>query len=142
MQFAFSGYASLFNVPDQSGDIVLPGAFRRSLAARGPGGIRMLFQHDPSEPVGVWDTCLETARGLYAAGHLLPGVQRAAELAELLSARALDGLSIGFRIVRANRARAATGRVISEIDLWEISIVTFPMLAEARVARTARLSPA
>lgn len=138
MTFSFSGYASLFNVPDQAGDVVLPGAFRRSLASRRP--VRMLFQHNPAEPVGVWEVCLENGRGLYAAGRLLPGVKRGSELAELVAAGAVDGLSIGFRIVKAMRNRATGGRLITEIDLWEISIVTFPMLPEARIERSASLS--
>ena len=64
---AFDGYASLFDKEDLGRDVVLPGAFRDSLAARGPTGIKMLFQHNPSEPIGIWDTLKEDTRGLHVA---------------------------------------------------------------------------
>jgi HK97 family phage prohead protease len=136
MIFTLSGYASLFNTPDRSGDVVMPGAFRKGLA-RKQGTVKMLFQHDPAEPVGVWDLCQENAKGLYAAGRLLPGVRRGLELMELLAEGAVDGLSIGFRILKASRDAATGRRLITEIDLWEISIVTFPMLPGARIDRVA-----
>lgn len=134
MTFALSGYASLFNLPDAAGDVIAPGAFRRSLAERG-GRIRMLFQHDPGQPVGVWDICQENLKGLYVSGRLIRGVQRGLELGELIRSQAIDGLSIGFRVIKASRDRMSGRRIITEIDLWEISIVTFPMLAEARIER-------
>lgn len=131
----FEGYASLFNREDAGRDVILPGAFRDSLAARGAAGIRMLFQHDPSEPVGVWETIREDARGLFVRGRLLPGIARAREILALMRAGALDGLSIGFRPVRARRDARTGIRRLEKIDLWEVSIVTFPMLAGARVAQ-------
>ena len=130
----FSGYASLFGVADLSGDLVMPGAFLRSVAARRASGIRMLYQHDPAEPIGVWTTIREDARGLYVEGRLAKGVKRAREVLDLMREQALDGLSIGFRTVKA-KAEAKSGlRRIVEADLWEISVVTFPMLPGARVA--------
>ncbi len=130
---AFSGYASLFNRPDQAGDILLPGAFSKALAQKGPGGVRMLFQHDPSRPVGVWHELREDARGLFVRGQLTAGVAQACELGALLQAGALDGLSIGFKTRRARHERKAGRRYLLEVDLWEISLVTFPMLPGARV---------
>lgn len=130
---AFEGYASLFGVEDQGRDVVMPGAFRASLDRRGAGDIRMLFQHDPAQPVGVWDDIREDARGLHVRGHLIEDVARAAELLALMRAGALDGLSIGFRARRATRDARTGRRLLHEIDLWEISIVTFPMLPGARV---------
>lgn len=131
---SFSGYASLFGVPDLGRDVVEPGAFARSLARRGVSGIRMLYQHDPAEPIGVWTTIREDARGLYVEGRLAKGVKRAREVLDLMREQALDGLSIGFRTVKA-RAEAKSGlRRIVEADLWEISVVTFPMLPGARIA--------
>lgn len=127
------GYASLFNVPDLGNDSVLPGAFSQSLAARGAAGVRMLFQHDPAEPVGTWESLVEDARGLRVRGRLAMGVQRARELAALLRAGAVDGLSIGFRTVRARRDPARGARLLERIDLWEISIVTFPLHPGARI---------
>ena len=131
----FTGYASLFNVADAQGDIVLPGAFAQSLRERGPEGVRMLFQHDPAEPVGAWIEMFENARGLYVRGRLNAKVQRGAELLALLQQRAIDGLSIGFRTVFANRPGAGALRRLHRIDLWEVSLVTFPMLKDARVDR-------
>ena len=133
----FVGYASLFGERDGTGDIVMPGAFRQSLRARGPENIRMLFQHDPAEPIGTWLELRENARGLHVVGRLDGNVQRGRELTSLLETGGLDGLSIGFRTVAASRDRATGGRRLTRVDLWEISLVTFPMLAGARVAATA-----
>jgi len=131
---SFSGYASLFGTADLSGDLVLPGAFRASIAARRPSGIRMLYQHDPAEPIGVWLELREDGRGLFVRGRLMLDVARGREVASLMRAGALDGLSIGFKTVKARADRASGIRRLAEIDLWEISVVTFPMQPEARVA--------
>ena len=133
----FVGYASLFGKRDQSGDIVLPGAFAASLRHKGSSAIRMLFQHDPSEPVGTWLDMRETERGLYVEGRLDPNVQRGRELLSLLDSKGLDGLSIGFKTVTARRDRATGARLLQQVDLWEVSLVTFPALAGARVMRVA-----
>ena len=129
------GYASLFGLRDQGGDRVAAGAYARSLKrlAAEARPVRMLWQHDPAQPIGVWDEVREDARGLWVRGRLLDGVARAREAATLLAAGALDGLSIGYRTVRAEKA-ADGGRLLTEIELWEVSLVTFPMLTEARVA--------
>jgi HK97 family phage prohead protease len=142
----FEGYASLFNREDLGGDIVLPGAFRASLARRGPAGIKLLFQHNPSEPIGIWQSLREDARGLLVRGRLMLDVARAREIHTLMRVGAVDGLSIGFRAVKARRDRATGVRRLEQVDLWEISVVTFPMLPEARVAavkqrRPARITP-
>lgn len=129
----FCGYASLFGAEDLSRDIVVPGAFAKSLKARGAGGIRMLFQHDPAAPIGVWQEIREDGRGLFVRGRLMPDVARAREVLSLMRAGAIDGLSIGFRTVRGRTDGKSGVRRLYEIDLWEISVVTFPMLAEARV---------
>jgi HK97 family phage prohead protease len=129
----FAGYASVFSALDEGGDIVMPGAFRRTLGKRGRDRIRLLFQHDPKEPVGLWNHLAEDGAGLWAEGRLILGVPRADALKRLIETRAIDGLSIGFRTVRATREAATGHRRIHEIDLWEISIVTFPMMAGARI---------
>ena len=129
----FSGYASLFGKADLANDVVEPGAFARALRRRGAAGVRMLYQHDPAEPIGTWLDLAEDARGLHVRGRLTPGVGRAREVLELMRAGALDGLSIGFRTVRARKDARAGVRRIVEADLWEISVVTFPMLPGARV---------
>jgi uncharacterized protein len=130
----FIGYASLFGERDQSGDVVMPGAFRASLKKRSPRDVRMLFQHDAAEPVGTWIDMRETSRGLHVTGRLDRNVQRARELFSLLESKGLDGLSIGFKTLKARRDRATASRLLTEIDLWEISLVTFPMLPGARVS--------
>ncbi len=130
----FTGYASLFGKRDAAGDIVMPGAFVSSLKNRGPENIRMLFQHDPAEPVGTWIDLTETERGLYVRGRLDTNVQRGRELISLLNNGGIDGLSIGFKTVLAQRDRALNARRLIAIDLWEISLVTFPMLEGARVS--------
>ena len=127
----FAGYASVFNKLDSGGDIVLPGAFVKSLAKR-RGRIRLLFQHDPKEPVGTWESMAEDSHGLFVTGRLVPGVPRSDALKRLIESRALDGLSIGFRTVKASRRDG--NRLLHEIDLYEVSIVTFPMMEEARIA--------
>jgi HK97 family phage prohead protease len=131
---AIAGYASLFGRVDLGGDLVVPGAFARSLKGRGARGIRMLFQHDPAEPIGTWDVVREDARGLYVQGRLALGVGRAREVAALLRQGAVDGLSIGFKAERARRDRTGIRR-LEQVDLWEVSVVTFPMLPGAKVTR-------
>jgi HK97 family phage prohead protease len=130
---AVEGYASLFGEIDAARDMVMPGAFARTLKSRGPRRIPMLFQHDPAEPVGVWLELTEDFRGLRARGRLIPDVARARELVALVKAGAVDGLSIGFRTVKGRVDPASRVRKIHELELWEISIVTFPLLAGARV---------
>lgn len=129
----FSGYASVFGEVDLGKDAIERGAFLRSLKTRGAEGVRMLFQHDPAEPIGAWKTIREDSRGLYVEGVLADGVSRAREVHQLLKNGALDGLSIGFRTVRARTDAKSGVRRILEADLWEISVVTFPMLPSARV---------
>src|SRR5947208_12507165 len=127
------GYASLFGEIDAARDMVMPGAFARTLKSRGLRRIPMLFQHDPAEPVGVWFELTEDVRGLRARGKLIPEVARARELYALVNAGAVDGLSIGFRTVKGRIDPATRVRRIVDLELWEISIVTFPLLAGARV---------
>ena len=129
---AIEGYASLFGEVDQARDMVMPGAFAQTLKARGLRKIPMLFQHDPSEPVGVWLELKEDFRGLRARGRLIPDVMRARELLSLLKAGAVDGLSIGYRTVRGQIDPKSRVRRLYQVDLWEISIVTFPLLNGAR----------
>lgn len=134
------GYASLFGEIDAARDMVMPGAFARTLKTRGIRRVPMLFQHDPAEPVGVWLELIEDFRGLRARGKLIPEVARGRELLALLRAGAVDGLSIGFRTVRGRVDPTSRVRKIIDLDLWEISIVTFPLLAGARV-RATKASP-
>jgi HK97 family phage prohead protease len=134
----FSGYASRFGIPDAAGDIIMRGAFRASLLARGPKGIRMLFQHDPSQPLGTWSEIREDDQGLFVKGALSMGAGRVRDIGALLSDGAIDGLSIGFRTINAMRDRASGLRRLLHVDLWEISLVTFPMMGSARVSHMRR----
>ena len=129
------GYASLFGATDQGGDTVAQGAYKASLERLSTDGraVKMLWQHDPAQPIGVWDEVREDARGLYVKGRLLDGVAKAREAVELLNAGAIDGLSIGYRTITAAKSDQG-GRVLKELELWEVSLVTFPMLPSARVA--------
>ncbi|TKW65657.1 MAG: HK97 family phage prohead protease [Paracoccus denitrificans] len=128
------GYASRFGLPDQGGDIVAKGAFGASLARLAAKGdkVRMLWQHDPTRPIGVWDEIREDATGLWVKGRLLPEVTLAREAATLIEAGAIDGLSIGYRTIRAAKDQKGH-RLLTEVELWEVSLVTFPMLAEAKL---------
>ncbi|SEM44057.1 hypothetical protein SAMN04488003_101123 [Loktanella fryxellensis] len=133
-----AGYASLFGVTDQGGDRVGVGAYAASLADLKDRGrsVKMLWQHDPTQPIGVWDEVREDARGLWVKGRILTDVARGREAAALIGAGAIDGLSIGYRTLRATKDDKGH-RVLSELELWEVSLVTFPMLTEARVAAKA-----
>jgi Escherichia/Staphylococcus phage prohead protease len=135
------GYASLFGEVDQARDMVMRGAFAGTLATRNIRRIPMLFQHDPSEPIGVWLELREDHRGLFARGRLIPEVARGRELLSLLRAGAIDGLSIGFRTVKARIDPRTRIRRLIAVDLWEISIVTFPLLAGARVQVVKQATP-
>ena len=128
------GYASVFGRRDQGGDVVCPGAYAVSLKALAAAGrrVKMLWQHDPARPIGVWQEVREDATGLYVKGRILDEVAQGREAAALLAAGAIDGLSIGYRTLRAERDGKGT-RLLSELELWEVSLVTFPMLPEARV---------
>ena len=128
---SIEGYASRFGQPDQGGDTVAPGAYAASLATE--RRVKMLWQHDATQPIGVWTEVREDTQGLWVKGRLLDGVARAKEAAALIRAGAIDGLSIGYRTRRAVKNDGG-GRLLTELELWEVSLVTFPMLPSARVA--------
>lgn len=129
-----AGYASLFGVPDQGGDVVEPGAYGASLdrLATRKMRVKMLWQHDPAQPIGVWETVREDATGLWVEGRILTDVEKGREAAALVAAGAIDGLSIGYRTRKATK-NGKGRRHLHELELWEVSLVTFPMLPEARV---------
>lgn len=128
------GYASVFGVTDQGGDVVMVGAYRRSLERlkREGRAVIMLWQHDPAQPIGVWEEIREDQKGLWVRGRILTEVEKGREAAALVAAGAIDGLSIGYRTVTAEKD-AKGQRLLREVELWEVSLVTFPMLPEARV---------
>jgi HK97 family phage prohead protease len=128
------GYASVFGQVDRGGDIVERGAYATSLAALKSDGrsVKMLWQHDPAQPIGVWEEVREDGRGLFVKGRILDGVDKGREAAELVAAGAIDGLSIGYRTIRSRKDDNGR-RILTDLELWEVSLVTFPMLSDARV---------
>lgn len=129
----FEGYASVAGNEDSYGDIVKPGAFAKSLAKHRREGTKplLLWQHNPDEPIGVWDEMSEDGTGLYGKGRLLKGVRRAEEAHILLKNGAFRGISIGYREVKADPN--GKGKDLHEVDLLEASLVSFPANRRARV---------
>ncbi len=125
------GYASLFGTRDLNDDVVAKGAFAAGLM-RSKLSVRMLYQHQAQTPIGVWDDIVEDTRGLYVRGRILDATPDGRMVAALVRAGAIDGLSIGFRTVKSRRGDGGV-RVLTEVELWEISIVTFPMMPGARI---------
>lgn len=131
----FTGYASLFGVKDLGGDSVQPGAFTKSLKSKPAAKVKMLRGHDSSEPIGVWTSIVEDTKGLKVTGQLILTTVKGRETYELLKAGALDGLSIGYRTKRESFDRKNNVRKLNEVELHEISIVTFGMLPTATISR-------
>jgi HK97 family phage prohead protease len=130
----FEGLASPYGGPaDSYGDIIEPGAYASTLNAHFRAGTMplMLWNHNPDQPIGVWEEFAEQGRGLVGKGRLLRGVRKAEEVYIMLKNRAVRGLSIGYQVVESvpdgkfNRLKA--------IDLHEVSIVAFPAAKRARV---------
>ncbi len=134
---SIEGYASVFGNVDSYGEIVEPGAFVDSLVGSKRTGrkVKMLYQHDPHQPIGVWDDLAEDAKGLWVKGRLLVEESpKAREVHGLLKAGALDGLSIGYRTVKAEPKAGKPGVIsLTKLDLLENSIVTFAANERARV---------
>lgn len=129
--FSFKGYASTFGNVDLGGDVVMPGAFGESLKKRMP---KMLYQHDYREPIGVFTMCREDEKGLYVEGILPKDNSRSRDVASLIRCKAIDSMSIGYRINNTDDFEVRDGiRYLKNIDLWEASWVTFPMNPEAKV---------
>ncbi len=131
----FSGYGSVFKKKDAYSDIVAPGAFANTLAEAEKSGIMpaLLWQHNPTLPIGVWEDMREDKRGLKVTGRLVLETQKGAEAHALMKAGALNGLSIGFETVTSEADEKKRTRTLTEIKLWEVSIVTFPANDAARV---------
>jgi len=126
----FEGYASVFNIVDHQKDIIVPGAFQASLPQ---GEIKMLWQHDMEHPIGVWEELSEDAYGLYVKGRLLMDLAKAKEAYTLLKAGVVDGLSIGFVPKKQKTNKETLTRYIYDLDLIEISLVTFAANPKAKV---------
>ena len=131
----FSGYGSIFGNKDLGNDVMVQGAFAKSIASKGPKGVKLLYQHDAKEPIGVFDEIIEDKKGLRVKGRLAMGTQKGREVYELMKMGAIDGLSIGYRVSPKGAMYDERGkkRMLKEVDLMEISAVTFPMNTRARV---------
>lgn len=139
------GYASLFNERDLGGDCVAPHAFKESLIRRNASSIKMLWHHKVDQPVGMWDKMVEDERGLYVEGRLFADDHKDGGLCyRLVREGIVDGLSIGFKAVKSRQISSPIDtqrtRLLLEIDLWEVSIVTFPMLPQARLFPQGKLA--
>lgn len=130
------GYGSVFGNVDQGGDVVAAGAFSKSLAAHKVSGTMpaMLWQHDPHNPIGVWDEMAEDSNGLKVKGRIAIDTQAGGDAFKLIKLGALRGLSIGFRTVVDEYDREKDIRILKELDLWEVSPVTFPMNRSAGIS--------
>jgi HK97 family phage prohead protease len=126
----FSGYGSVFGVVDSYKEIVVPGAFTESLAAKKPS---LLWQHRSGEPIGVYTTVKEDSVGLHVDGKLALKTARGAEAYELLKMGAVTGLSIGYQVRDESYDRVSGINTLKKLDLWEVSLVTFPANDAARV---------
>ena len=125
-QGTLAGYASIFHVVDEQKDSVLPGAFKDSLLAweQKKKLPKMLWQHDSSAPIGVWQFIEEDEKGLYVEGKLILDTQKSREVYALLKEGALEGLSIGYRVQESQKGEGRV-RELTKVDLFEISVVTF-----------------
>lgn len=127
------GYGSIFGNIDGGFDIVEAGAFADSL--KSGAKVKMLWQHDPYNPIGVWDEVREDEKGLWVKGRILGDVEKGREALALVKAGAIDGLSIGYRTLefRESKIDERWVRIIEKAELWEVSLVTFPMNPEATI---------
>ena len=130
----FEGYGSVFNVMDQGRDIVKRGAFRECVKERGCKGIKMLYQHDSGKVMGMWTDIHEDRKGLYCKGELAMNVPRVKDTYELMKMGAIDGLSIGYRALDYSWDKEDERvRYLKQVDVREVSVVTFPMNESATV---------
>jgi len=138
---SFEGYASVFEHLDDQGDRVIKGAFMDSLQHWWHSGQapKMLWQHDPRQPIGLWESLEEDGHGLRVKGRLLLDVQRGREAYTLMKAGVLDSLSIGYRVLEARPGHKAGERLLSKLELHEISLVTFPANAQAKITQVKNL---
>lgn len=122
---SFEGYASVFGNMDSDGDVIVKGAFRKSLESYQAKGKmpKMLWQHNPSIIVGKFLDMQEDEYGLWVKGSLILDVEKGREAYALMKAGELDAMSVGFNIEEAGDGDR--GRVISTADLWEVSLVTW-----------------
>lgn len=136
----FEGYASTMDL-DRGGDVMDMGAFDRSLARHKAQNTKpkMLWNHNPNNVVGVWDEFRQDEKGLYVKGRCVKTTTLGKDCHELLRAGAIDSMSIGYLTREAEYEEGGEVRRLKEVDLWEVSLVTFPMNEEARVTAVKRI---
>jgi len=130
----FEGYASVFGVQDSDGDVIVKGAFQKSLdnyMAKGKMP-KMLWQHDHRQIIGKYTEMREDDNGLWVKGSMIMETEKGREAYALLKAGVLDALSVGFNITEAGQ-EGMRGRVIEEVDLWEVSLVTWGANPDAMI---------
>lgn len=125
----FSGYAAVWNEPDENGEIIRPGAFAKSLTVKSP---KLLYEHAAENIIGRWLEIYEDDYGLFCRGEVLPETVYGQHAAKLLETGVIDGLSIGY--IAERESAVASGRAIDEADLWEVSLVVFPAQRAARLS--------
>jgi HK97 family phage prohead protease len=132
----FCGYGNVYDVVDQGDDIVASGAFAESLKDWAMKGRMpaMLWQHNTKQPIGAYTVMKEDGKGLYVEGALAMKTQLGAESYELMKMKAISGLSIGFKSKQDTFDQKTGIRTIAKGDLYECSLVTFPMNDASRVA--------
>jgi uncharacterized protein len=131
----FSGYAVIWGERNGHNEIVHRGAFAKTLAAHKAAGTRpvMLWSHNPAEIIGVWDEVREDERGLFVRGRLLTDITSGREAHARMKAGAVNGLSIGFRVLPGGQERRAGVRHLTAVELPEISVVGVPSGTNARI---------
>ncbi|MFA6312512.1 MAG: HK97 family phage prohead protease [Sterolibacterium sp.] len=131
----FAGHVATFNTPDLTGDIVLPGSFAASIAQHKARGILppLLWSHDSGAPIGRLTTLKEDQTGLYAEAQLTLEVRAAAEAYALLQAGAISGLSFGYSIAANGAEYRGDNRLLKQIDLHEVSVVSVPAHPDSRI---------
>lgn len=129
----FEGYGAVFGNVDRGKDLIEPGAFKRSLRERPPTDVKMLFNHNRSEPIGRWESMSEDSKGLIVKGKLLTSLSKGAETLEMMREGIIDSLSIGYRTVKSMYDEKKGVRHLLDVDLYEVSAVIFPMNEAASI---------
>lgn len=137
----FEGYASVFNVVDCVNDEIVPGAFKKSLCQFHQDGRMppLLWQHNEDEPIGAWRDMHEDSHGLYVKGQLfINDIPLAKDAYKLMKENVVTGLSIGYRVKESHRNQKTGVRMLTQVDLLEVSMVTFPANDLARISAVKR----
>lgn len=123
----FCGYASVFNIEDSYKDTIVVGAFSNTLKTKNvKSDIKLLWQHDQTKPIGYFNIIKEDSIGLYVEGQIMLDIQQGLEAYNLIKNKSVNGLSIGYSVKKSDFNKIKKSRILKEVELFEISIVTFP----------------